>query len=304
MHEQDKAWIFNKVQGSFVDGYGIRTTIFLKGCPLSCKWCCNPEGQSFAPELKVSYDKCDGCARCVELCPRGALSVADGKVAVDRQLCNVCGECSEFCYAGALEPFGRLWSVDEVFESIRKDKPFFDSSGGGLTIGGGEATWHPDFVLALMARCRAEGISVAVDTCGYVDTDSGREILRQADLLLFDIKGLDPKRHLEGTGVDNALIWDNLRMRDREGGPVIIRLPIIPGYTDLDDDLLCVAESLSKLTCIRRVDILPFHQYGLSKYREIGMEYTMNPELSVSEERQQEIKSLFEFYGFNVQIGG
>jgi len=304
MSEEIRALIFNKVQGSFVDGFGIRTTIFLKGCPLRCKWCCNPEGQSFRPELKVTYDKCTGCGRCVDLCPEKALSMKDGLVVVDREKCTVCGDCADFCYTGALEPFGRYWTVDEMFESIKRDKPFFDASGGGLTIGGGEATWHPEFVLALMEKCQNEGINVAVDTCGYVDTPEGLEILRKADLLLFDIKGMDPEMHIKGTGVSNDIIWRNLKMRNELGKPVIIRIPIIPGYNDSDENLRAAAECLSMLTCIRRVDLLPFHQYGLVKYKQIGMEYTMADTPGIPEERQQEIKKMFEDYGFNVQIGG
>lgn len=304
MSEEIRALIFNKIQGSFVDGFGIRTTIFLKGCPLKCKWCCNPEGQSFWAELKVSYDKCNGCGRCVDLCPEKALSMNGDKVSVDREKCTVCGACADFCYTGALEPFGRYWSVDEMFESVKRDKPFFDASGGGLTIGGGEATWHPEFVLALMEKCQNEGINVAVDTCGYVDTDEGLEILRKADLLLFDIKGMDPEMHMKGTGVGNDLIWRNLNLCNEWGKPVIIRIPIIPGYTDSNDNLLKAAESLSKLNCIKRVDILPFHQYGLVKYQQIGMEYSMADVPGIPVERQDEIKKMFEDYGLNVQIGG
>ncbi|MBR1780174.1 MAG: 4Fe-4S binding protein, partial [Oscillospiraceae bacterium] len=158
MSETSKALIFNQVKGSFVDGWGVRTTIFLKGCPMKCKWCCNPEGQSFQPELKVVYDDCNGCGRCVELCPEGALSMKDGVVCVDRQKCNVCGKCADFCYTGALEPFGQLRSVDEMYDYLKRDKLFYDASGGGVTIGGGEATAFPQFVLPLMEKLQADGI--------------------------------------------------------------------------------------------------------------------------------------------------
>ena len=180
----------------------------------------------------------------------------------------------------------------------------YDASGGGLTIGGGEATWHPAFVLALMEKCQAEGINVAVDTCGYVDTPEGLDILKKADLLLFDVKGMDPEKHLEGTGVSNELIWRNLLMREELGKPVIIRVPIIPGYSDSTENLRSTAEALSNLKCVQRVDLLPFHQYGRVKYRQIGMEYTMNDTPEIPEERKTEIKELFESYGLSVQIGG
>lgn len=296
--------IFNTVRGSFVDGWGIRTTIFLKGCPLKCKWCCNPEGQSFAPELKVTYDKCDGCGRCESLCPQKALTVREGRVAVDRTACDVCGACADFCWTGALEPFGRYYTVEEMFQFLLRDQAFYASSGGGVTIGGGEATWHPDFVLPLMEKLHGAGVHVAIDTCGYVEEPRGVQILREADLLLFDIKGMDPGRHLENTGVSSDLIWRNLRMLGALGKDIIIRMPIIPGYTDDDSELRQAARALSEIRSVRRVDILPVHQFGRVKYEQIGMAYTVNPSLTISEERQQAIKSLFESCGFQTQIGG
>ena len=304
MSETARGLIFNKVQGSFVDGWGIRTTIFLKGCPLTCKWCCNPEGQSFAPVLKVTCDKCDGCGRCESLCPQKALTVRDGIVVVDRRACDVCGQCADFCWTGALEPFGRYYTVDEMFQFLQRDAAFYTSSGGGVTIGGGEATWHPGFVLPLMEKLHAAGIHVAIDTCGYVDTPERLQVLKNADLLLFDIKGMDPARHLENTGVSNELIWRNLRMLGDMGKDIIIRMPIIPGYTDDDGEIRQAAEELSKIRSIRRVDILPVHQFGRVKYDQIGMEYTVDPTLTIPEERQQAIKALFEGYGFKTQIGG
>lgn len=300
--DQVKAIIFNKVQGSFVDGWGVRTTIFLKGCPLKCKWCCNPEGQSFAPELRVIYDDCNGCGRCPALCDRGALSMKDGKVAVDRSKCDVCGACSEFCYTGALGPFGQYYTVDEMFDYLKKDKMFYDASGGGVTIGGGEATCFPDFVLPLIEKLHGEGIKVAIDSCGYVTSEQGREIYRQADLVLFDIKGLE--HHRENTGVDNDVIWENLRWLNSIHRDVIIRMPIIPGYNDDWQEIQREAELLSQFNCIKRVDILPYHPYGKSKYREIGKTYEIPEGTKVPEEYQQRIKKLFEEKGFLTQLGG
>ena len=223
---------------------------------------------------------------------------------VDRRACDVCGQCADFCWTGALEPFGRYYTVDEMFQFLQRDAAFYTSSGGGVTIGGGEATWHPGFVLPLMEKLHAAGIHVAIDTCGYVDTPEGLQVLKNADLLLFDIKGMDPARHLENTGVSNELIWRNLRMLGDMGKDIIIRMPIIPGYTDDDGEIRQAAEELSKIRSIRRVDILPVHQFGRVKYDQIGMEYTVDPTLTIPEERQQAIKALFEGYGFKTQIGG
>jgi pyruvate formate lyase activating enzyme len=304
MSKEIKAIIFNKVQGSFVDGHGVRTTIFLKGCPLVCKWCCNPEGQSFELELKVTEEKCDGCGRCEEKCPRYALTIIDGRVQLDRKRCNVCGQCADFCFTGALEPFGRYYTVEEMFEFLKKDMPFYRSSGGGITIGGGEATWQPDFVLPLIKKCHDAGIHVAIDTCGYVSDERGVQVLVDADLILFDIKGIDPEHHKENTGVSNELIWKNLRLLGEIGKPVIIRLPIIPGYTDSEENLRLTAEKMREISSIIRVDILPVHQFGKVKYEQIGKKYLIDQNLAISEERQQEIKKFFEKYGFTTQIGG
>lgn len=304
MSDVVKALIFNKVQGSFVDGWGVRTTIFLKGCPLKCKWCCNPEGQSFSPELKVVKEDCNGCGRCVDLCPQKALSMENDKVAVDRKLCDVCGKCADFCFTGALEPFGKYYTVDEMADFLKKDKVFYDATGGGVTIGGGEATCFPDFVLPLIDKLHAENIQVAIDSCGYVDTEGGRKILEKADLVLFDIKGFDRGKHMENTGVDNQLIWKNLRWLGEINKPVIIRMPIIPGYNDDFDEICAAADALTEIRSIKRIDILPCHQFGKVKYEQIGMDYVIDEGAKVPLEYQNRIKKLFESKGFPTQIGG
>ena len=228
------ALLFNITKGSFVDGYGIRTTIFLKGCPLKCKWCCNPEGQSFAPELRLLIDRCRGCGKCVPLCPEKALTISDGLVQVDRARCTGCGKCTSACWFDALQIYGRETSAREMFDEIIRDKPFFADSGGGLTIGGGEATCWPDFCLEMIRLCHEAGINVAIDTCGYVIGEKRFSVLEQADLILFDIKGLNDAAHIANTGVSNRVIHENLRRLDALGKSVIIRYPMIPGY-NLDE---------------------------------------------------------------------
>ena len=298
--------IFNVVHSSFVDGPGIRTTIFLKGCPLRCLWCCNPEGQKLGPELRVSYDKCNGCGRCLDVCPQGALSLSrtegDGKVQVDRGRCDGCGACTEACWYGALDLFGQLRTPEEMFEDIVRDKPFYEASGGGLTIGGGEATLYPEFCLRLIGLCHAEGIPVAIDSCGQTG-EAGREVYRAADLVLFDIKGMDPQRHRENTGVDPGVIQENLRWLDQIGKPVIIRVPAIPGYNAEDEELEQMAAFLEHFSCICRVDIIPFHEFGKIKYEQLDMAWTVHAE-PMSEQRQQQVEELFRAHGLNVQIGG
>lgn len=298
-----QALVFHIIHGSFVDGFGIRTTVFLKGCPLKCIWCCNPEGQSFLPELKVTREHCNGCGNCIPACPRGAMSLAGGTVRVNRGLCDGCMKCVDVCYTGALEPFGTKYTAQEVFEIIRSDEMFYKSSGGGVTIGGGECTCYPDFMMELIALCHEADIHVAVDTCGYTTSAKAKEVLKAADLLLFDIKGIDPARHMENTGKSNDVILENLRMLSDLRKPMIIRIPVIPGYNDSDENLNAVADLLSTLNSVERVDILPEHEFGRIKYEQLDMEYRLKP-CPVSAERQEAIRAMFESRGFKAQLGG
>ena len=304
MQEETKGLIFNIVHGSFVDGYGVRTTIFLKGCPLRCLWCCNPEGQSFEPELKINATRCNSCGRCIPVCKQGALSLDDaGLIAVDRGKCIRCFECMEVCYTDALDRWGTWYTVDEMFEIVQRDSNYYSTSGGGLTIGGGEATWQADFTLELINKCHEYKIPVNIDTCGYVSDPKGIECLRAADMLLFDVKGIDPKDHEKNTGVSNDVIQKNLKMLSDERKPMIIRLPLIPGYNDSEENLKATAELLASLKSVERVDIIPLHQYGKVKYEGVGMEYMLEAE-DMDNERQEELRSFFESYGLKTQIGG
>ena len=298
-----EALVFHIIHGSFVDGYGIRTTVFLKGCPLKCIWCCNPEGQSFQPELKVTRELCNGCGNCLSHCPKNALSLADGVLQVNRALCDGCMACVDYCYTDALEPFGVRYTAREVFEIIKNDEMFYKNTGGGATIGGGECTCYPDFMLELIDLCHKANIHVAVDTCGYTTSPKGKEVLMAADLLLFDIKGIDPVRHEINTGKSNDVILENLHMLSEARKPLIIRIPVIPGYNDSDENLNAVADLLSTLKSVERVDILPEHEFGRVKYGQLDMEYKLKP-CPVSDERQEAIRAMFERRGFKAQLGG
>jgi len=292
--------IFNIVHGSFVDGWGIRTTIFLKGCPLRCIWCCNPEGQKMNRELKISEEKLADCGVTPACCPEGAIAP---DLTVDRSRCTNCGACVEACDNGAFEFFGKWYTVEEMFDIVVKDKPFYDASGGGLTIGGGEATLYPEFCLGLIEKCHASGIPVAIDTCGYVTTEPGLEVLRRADLLLYDIKGMDDETHIRNTGVSNRLIHENLRKLDAGGQEFIIRYPAIPGYNDSDEELNRAADFLTQFKGIRRIDVIPVHRYGEIKYRQLGMPYLLEAD-PIPEDRQEEIRQIFASRGFETQLGG
>ena len=303
----EKGIVFNITRGSFVDGHGIRSTVFLKGCPLSCTWCCNPEGQAAVPELKYSEELCNGCGNCFDICRCGAISkatdMAGCPVIIDRAKCTNCMACIDVCYTEALGEFGRIYTVEELFGIVRKDAAYYDDSGGGVTIGGGEPTMQADFTLGIIRKCKENGINTAVDTCGYTIDEQGPTVLKEADFVLLDIKGMNPNKHLASTGASNEIIHKNLKLLDEIKKPVIIRLPIIPGINDSEEELEAVAAYLSEFKCIERVDIMAYHDYGIIKYRQLGKNYTLDAK-PYPQERVHEIKSLFERYNLAAQIGG
>lgn len=323
--EKEKGIVFNIVHGSMVDGPGMRTTVFLKGCPLRCKWCCNPEGQKYDPELRYVEMLCKGCLKCIDVCPEGAISKkvcdktaecedanGDGEaaknestetVAIDRTKCTNCMKCIDACFFGALEKFGEYYTVDELFDIIRRDATYYKSSGGGVTIGGGEASMHRDFTLALIRKCKQNFIHVAVDTCGYTVDDKAFQVLSEADLVLYDIKGLDPEKHLRDTGVSNELILSNLQKLDKMNIPSIIRMPLIPGHNDSDEMIEKAAEFLSTLKNLIRVDLMNYHTFGVVKYAQIGKEYELDL-APLPAERLDEIIAIFDRYSIKTQIGG
>jgi len=299
--------IFHIIRGSFVDGYGVRTTVFLKGCPLRCIWCCNPEGQQGYPEIKFIPSECDGCGRCLQICPANAIQLnpqpGDDKLKIDRELCTNCGKCIEVCATGALDYFGKYYTVDELFDIVKKDEQFYRASGGGVTIGGGEPTFQPIFTYGLLRKCKENYIHVAVDTCGYTLNSEGLKVLEEADLLLFDLKHMDPVEHKKLTGVSNEPILTNLKRLDAMGKAIIIRVPIVPGYTDSAQNIKSTAEFLSRLKSVERVDLLAYHEYGAVKYEQLGREY--KPHIQPpTEEQLNAIKATFERHGLNVQLGG
>lgn len=304
--EAASAPVFNIVHGSMVDGWGLRTTVFLKGCPLRCEWCCNPEGQKKIIELKYTEEDCDGCGNCAPVCPRNAVEIKSEpspKAVIDRNLCDNCLICADKCYTGALAPFAKLYTVDELFREIEKDQGYFGPD-GGVTIGGGEATFHPEFTLALIQKCQKAYIHTALDTCGYIGTDTGLRCLEEADLALYDIKGMDPGAHKQGTGVDNDLILKNLRYRDSLAKEIIIRLPLIPGYSDSPENLKREAELILELKSVKRVDIIPFHKYAGNRYRQLGWPLPPVFKEDFPQEREQEVLGLFLSAGLPAQIGG
>jgi pyruvate formate lyase activating enzyme len=311
MHSEDigdiRGVVFHTIHGSFVDGHGIRTTVFLKGCPLRCLWCCNPEGQESHPEIRLVASKCNGCGKCLEVCATNAISFdrEQGKVdiRIDRKACTNCGKCIEVCFTGALGFFGKYVSVEEVFRAVKKDEQYYRRSGGGVTIGGGEPTYQPSFTYSLMKTGQEHGLHTAVDTCGYTLNDEGLRILEEADLLLYDIKHMDPEAHFKNTGAKNNPVLANLERLSVLGKAIIIRMPVVPGYNDSMENIRATAVFLSKMKTIERVDLLSYHKYGIVKYVELGKLYKLDVK-PPTEEYMDAIRRTLESFGLRTQIGG
>lgn len=251
-----KAMIFDIQRNSYVDGPGIRTTVFFKGCNLRCKWCHNPESQSFEKQMMFYKDKCTGCGKCREVCPNHL------------KKCDFCGKCELYCPAEARKICGREYTSDEVLAEVIKDKAFYDNSGGGVTFSGGECMLQLDFLCEILKKCKAAGIHTAVDTAGNVPWKSFEKILPFTDLFLYDIKAFDAELHRKGTGVSNELILENLKNLSGRAD-IIVRIPVIGGYNDNDEEIRQIADFLKQIKIIK-AELLPYHAMGEHKYTALG----------------------------------
>lgn len=299
-----KGMVFDVQRYSIHDGPGIRTLVFLKGCPLRCYWCCNPESQRDEREIAWFAKNCIGCGRCLEVCPKGAISDSpDGKI-IDRSRCDICGKCVDNCYPGALQVIGQEVSPEEVLDMVIRDKTFYKRSKGGVTLSGGEPLLQPDFCLEVLKRCKEWGLHTCMETSGYGDPDALSQLVPYVDLFLYDVKHLDPERHRQYTGVSNEQILDNLRMVDGLGASVIIRVPLIPGYTAQEDNMKALGRLASTLKGVREVHLLPYHRLGEPKYRRVGREYPLEGTAAMKDEEAQPYQDILQSYGLEVGIGG
>lgn len=268
--------IFNIQHYCIHDGPGIRTNVFVKGCPLRCLWCANPESQKSTPQLMYRADKCVGCGACVSVCPKGAVTLLPGgKAANDRTLCNGCGACVSACRPAAREIMGRTVTAGEVFDEVAGDKLFYGAD-GGLTVTGGEALAHPRFVAALLQLCKNAGIKTAVETCGFASWEIMKPVLALCDTVLYDQKQMDSDLHRQYTGQGNELILENLqRINDELDCDIWVRIPTIPGYNDSVENLSAVGKFVSeKLPHCSQVHLLPFHKMGEGKNEQLENEHT------------------------------
>jgi len=286
------------------DGPGIRTTVFLKGCPLCCLWCHNPEGLLSEPQLAFYPHLCIACNKCYEVCPSGALRKNVSPIEdYHKEECDLCGECAAVCPAGAIEMVGREVSAGEVVKEVERDKSFYDTSGGGMTVSGGEPLAQVDFTAELLSRAKEIGIHTVLDTSGQAAPEELDRCLDLADHIYYDLKVVDERRHRDLTGFSNRTILDNLKRACASGKDLTIRIPLVKGLNDSGEDIsgfIDLIGSLPPLTNLQRVEIIPYHRIGEGKYTSVGLEYPLKSQEVHSQEEVQSIVDLFEEGGLTV----
>jgi pyruvate formate lyase activating enzyme len=286
--------VFNIQRFAVHDGPGVRTTVFLKGCPARCVWCHNPESQSPEPEIVCVEERCLHCDSCRDVCPHG----------LDAAQCTRCGRCAEACPTGARQLAGRLMTVDEVLTEVLADRLFFDESGGGVTVSGGEPLSQPAFLRALLEASRAAGLATALDTCGAGSRDQLLALAPLIDVVLYDLKTADPERHLAFTGLPLEPILDNLAALGAIHDAIWIRVPIVPGFTDDEASLRAIAAIAARTPGVRRVHLLPYHRTGASKFARLGRSYSLEDVKPPDAARMATLARIFEDRGLATRIGG
>ena len=295
--------IFNIQRYSIHDGPGIRTTVFLKGCPLNCWWCQNPESQLSGQEMLFWGDRCIGCGACSTICPSGAIKIKNGIPVTEKEKCILCGKCIEKCPALAREMIGEKLTVEEIIKEIEKDLVFYEESGGGVTFSGGEPLGQSEFLESLLICCQKKKIHTAVDTSGYISWEILSKISSKVDLFLYDLKIMDNERHKKYTGVSNELILENLKKLSSVHNNIFVRFPVIPGINDDYQNIKETGEFLSSLK-IAQVNLLPYHYIGIDKYRRLGRTYKLVTTQPPSEEKLSEVSAILSKFNLNVKLRG
>ena len=295
--------IFNIQRYSIHDGPGIRTTVFLKGCPLNCWWCQNPESQLSGQEMVFREDRCIGCGACSLICPSVAIQIKNDIPVTEKEKCVLCGKCIEKCPALAREMIGKKLNTEEVIKEIEKDLLFYEESGGGVTFSGGEPLGQSEFLEGLLNGCREKKIHTAVDTSGYISWEILNKISPKVDLFLYDLKIMDNEKHKKYTGISNEIILENLKKLSSVHNNIFIRFPVIPGINDDSQNIKEMGGFLSSLK-IAQVNLLPYHYIGIDKYRRLGRTYHLTAAQPPSKEKLFEISGILKKFNLKVKLRG
>ncbi|MEM2151726.1 MAG: glycyl-radical enzyme activating protein [Candidatus Bathyarchaeia archaeon] len=284
-----KGLVFDIKRFAVHDGPGIRTTVFLKGCPLRCFWCQNPEGIKLKQEIMFYLEKCVGCGACVATCPKSAHEIRNNVHVYFRDRCEGCGRCVEGCCSGALQLVGRWMDVDDLIKVVLMDKPFYEVSNGGVTLSGGDPMVQHEFSYTFLERCKSEGLHTAIETAAYCKWEILEKLLSVTDLVMMDIKHIDPEVHRKVTGVRNDIILENARRLAETDKPLIIRIPIIPTINDSPEEVAAIAKFIQPFKNLLFLELLPFHRLGEVKYRALGINYPASNLKIPSKTKMQEL---------------
>ena len=296
--------IFDIKRYTLHDGPGIRVSVHLKGCLLSCWWCHNPESQGFSPQLLYRGDRCVACDMCVGACQNGAISAKDGVLYTDLGRCGGRGDCADACPSGAREICGRVVGVNHVMAEILKERIFFEQSGGGVTLSGGEPLCQPEFAMAVLRECKRRGIRTAIDTSGFVNPKVLIDSVPLTDLYLYDVKHMNPEKHSKYTGADNDLILSNLFKLGESGAVINARMPVIPGVNDDEENLRAAGDFLSKVPGVIGLNLLPYHNAAEDKHARWGMKYRLTNTYTPTQNALRRAAGIVEARGVRAVIGG
>ncbi|UCC15998.1 MAG: glycyl-radical enzyme activating protein [Dehalococcoidales bacterium] len=284
------------------NGPGLRTVIYLKGCPLRCLWCSTPESQKTGSEIAIYPNKCIHCDLCISVCPLDAITVTDEVVSIDRSVCNNCGRCVEVCYSEAIELLGQSMTIKELVDEVTKDSAFYKRSGGGVVISGGEPLINPNYIMKLLQELKKEGINIGIDTCGYVPWTNIEKALPYIDFFLWDIKHMNAEKHRELTGVSNELILSNARAVSENNIPLYIRIPVIPGCNDSEENIRATCEFAQDLSSVVEIHLVPLHHLGKGRYDSLDRPYPINDIPLIPDNVLENLKKLVESYGLQCVI--